>query len=315
MANVLDGIPWARRLKLRHLEVFLAVHETGSVTAAAAQLHMTQPALSHWLSDVEDAIGCPLFSRGRRLELTLEGEVLRAHAARMLGDVSRTHVELKAVQAGLHGRLHVGTGLPRVLLPKAIARLQDGRPGVFVTAVEAPLPQLLEMLARRDLDVIIGALAPQALASGFSTEALLPDCIQVVARQGHPALRGNAPSKEEIAAYPWILPPVGSVMRDSFDTAFAFHGLAPPIPCVEATSSLRMQLLMGDRNYLTILSASELQVYRPLGLLEHVRMPAIIPSPDIGAIWEAGRANTLVSHFLNALRAEASIIASSSPTR
>ena len=109
--NILD-IPWARRLKLRHLEVFLAVHETGSLTAAAARLHMTQPALSHWLSDLEGVLGRPLFIRDRRLTLTREGEVLRMHAVRMLGDVYRTDEELKAVQSGLRGRLHVGSGLP-----------------------------------------------------------------------------------------------------------------------------------------------------------------------------------------------------------
>ncbi|WP_137894493.1 LysR substrate-binding domain-containing protein [Ramlibacter sp. 2FC] len=304
MASILDGIPWARRLKLRHLEVFLAVHDTGSLTAAAAQLHMTQPALSHWLSDLEDVVGRPLFLRGRRLELTREGEVLRGHAARMLGDVQHADADLRAVQAGLQGRLHVGTGLPRVLLPKAIARLQQDRPGVFVSVVEAPLPQLLEMLARREVDVIIGALAAQALGSGFATEALISDSVQVVARRGHPSLQCGSPRWEDTIDYPWILPPVGSVMRDIFDAAFAAQHLTPPVPCVEANSSLRVQLLMGERNYVSILSSSEVQLYRPLGLIDHVPLVPSIPSPDIGAIWEADRTGALTSHFLDALRIE-----------
>ena len=49
----LDDIAWARRLKLRHLEVFMALASVGSVTAAAAAMHMTQPAVSHWLADLE----------------------------------------------------------------------------------------------------------------------------------------------------------------------------------------------------------------------------------------------------------------------
>ena len=53
MAILLDSIPWARRLKIRHLEVFVVLHETRSLTDAAARLHMTQPALSHWLADME----------------------------------------------------------------------------------------------------------------------------------------------------------------------------------------------------------------------------------------------------------------------
>ena len=57
MSPDLQNIPWARRLKLRHLEIFLALHDEGSLTAAAARLHMTQPAMSHWLGHVQPG-GC-----------------------------------------------------------------------------------------------------------------------------------------------------------------------------------------------------------------------------------------------------------------
>ena len=71
----LDHIAWARRLKLRHLEIFLTLASAGSVTAAARLMHMTQPAVSHWLSDIEDPGGHAAvpaqpgtaFDRGRRV--------------------------------------------------------------------------------------------------------------------------------------------------------------------------------------------------------------------------------------------------------
>ncbi|BDB27836.1 LysR family transcriptional regulator [Cupriavidus sp. P-10] len=303
MENTLESIPWARKLKLRHLEVFLAVHQSGGLTAAAAQLHMTQPALSHWLSDVEAVIGRPLFLRNRRLALTAEGEVLRRHAERMLGDVYRTDAELKAVQSGLQGRLNVGSGLPRVLLPKAIARLQESRPGIFVSVVEAPFAALIDMLGNRSIDVIIGALGSQALTTGYACEALIPDSIQVVARAGHPCLQKVSCSWEDIISFPWILPPRGAEMRTIFDAAFAAQRVAPPLPCVEAGSSIRAQLLMGERNYLSILLASEVLLYSPLGL-QNVSLTPGISFPDIGAIWDGERASPLVSHLLEALRAE-----------
>lgn len=304
MANILDTIPWARRLKIRHFEVFLVLHETGSLTGAAAQLHMTQPALSHWLADIEDVVGSQLFVRNRRFALTEVGEVLRTHAARMLGDVQRTHADLQAVRSGLQGRLHVGTGLPRVLLPKAIARLQQDRPGIFVAVAEAPQPDLLERLSKREIDIIIGALSAQALQSGFSTEVLIADRVLVVARRGHDVLRQEKPQWQDMNQYPWILPPTGSVMRDILDEAFAAQNLRPPVPCVEANSSIRVQLLMGERDYLSILSASEVQLYRPFGFIESVPLTPAIPFPNIGAIWEADRAGALMSHFLDALRIE-----------
>lgn len=305
MANVLESIPWARRLKFRHLEVFVALHESGSLTAAAAQLHMTQPALSHWLADIEETVGRPLFHRGRGLVLTEAGKVFLGHAERMLGDVQRTDADLKAVQAGLQGRLHVGTGLPRVLLPRAIARLQEASPGIFVSVAEAPLGTLLERLARREVDMIIGALNAQARQSAFAMEVLLPDAVQIVASRGHPLLRRKEPRWEELEQYPWILPPVGAVMRDVIDEAFAAQHFRPPMPAVEANSSVRVQLLMGERNYLTILSASEVEIYRPFGLFEYVPISPPIPFPDIGVIWEKERESALLSHLLEALRIEA----------
>lgn len=304
MAKLLETAPWARRLKIRHLEVFLALHETGSLTAAAGQLHMTQPALSHWLTDTEDVVGRPLFVRGRRLALTPEGEVLRAHAARMLGDVQRTHADLQAVRSGLQGRLHVGTGLPRVLLPRAIARLQQEKPGIFVSVIEASLPELLDRLSKREIDLIIGALNAQALKSGFATESLLSDSVQVVARSGHAMLSRKRPRWGEMNPYPWILPPAGSVMRDAFDQAFAMQKQPSPVPCVEAGSSIRVQLLLEERDYLSILSASEVQLYQPLGVIQRVPLRPVIACPDIGVIWERDRQNTLMSHLLDALRVE-----------
>ncbi|CAN7344109.1 hypothetical protein [Variovorax sp. LjRoot178] len=76
---------------------------------------------------------------------------------------------------------------------------------------------------------------------------------------------------------------------------------------VEADTSLRVQLLLGERDRLWILSVSEVQLYHPLGLLEHVRMTTVMPSPDIGAIWQAERAALWVSRFFDAFRAEAAI--------
>jgi DNA-binding transcriptional LysR family regulator len=303
MQNTLHSVEWARKLKLRHLEVFLALHDTGSITTAAGRLHMTQPALSHWLADLESVIGRSLFFRNRRLELTGLGEVFRAHAERMLGEVYRTDEELKAVDAGMKGLLHIGSGLPRVLLPSTIARLQDKRPGIFVSVVEAPFASLLEMLAHRSIDVVIGALGAQAMQTGLKAESLIPETINIVARSGHPCLESGPLRWEDISEYPWVLPPSGSEMRATFDAAFAAQHAAPPMPCVEAGSSIRAQLLMGNSKYLSILLSSELALYGTAGL-QSVRLEPEIPFPNIGAIWDPTRCGPLVQYFLEALRME-----------
>jgi DNA-binding transcriptional LysR family regulator len=286
--------------------VFLALHETGSLTAAAAELHMTQPAISHWLGDIEHVIGCPLFLRKRRLELTPAGEVLLMHADRMLGDVQRIHVELEAVQSGLQGQLQIGTTLPPVLLPPAVARLQERMPGIAVVVVESALADLLDRLARREIDAVIGALTPEVLRAGFTNEVLAHEVVQVVAKEGHPLLAESQSTWEETSEYPWILPPKGSVMRGRLEEAFALRSLAPPRPCVEASSSVRMQLLLtGGRPYLSVFSGSEVQLFRSLGRIAGIGLEPPIAFPDIGVIWSPDGASPLVRHLLAELRSQA----------
>ena len=122
----LDHIAWARRLKLRHLEIFLTLASAGSVTAAARLMHMTQPAVSHWLSDIEDLVGTPLFLRNRGLRLTGSRRSPGAACAPHAGRSAAHQREIESVKSGIAGRLHVGTVLSAspVLLPRAIAALQ-----------------------------------------------------------------------------------------------------------------------------------------------------------------------------------------------
>lgn len=302
----LQNIPWARRLKLRHLETFLVLEEAGGITAAAEQMHMTQPAVSHWLADIEDVVGTALFVRGRRLKLTAAGEVLRRHSQRMLGDVKRTSEELDAVRSGLAGRLHVGSILSAapVLLPKAVARLQREQPNVFVYVVEATLEVLLERLAKRELDLIIGPLDVRAHRSGFASEGLMDDTVRVVSRPDHPFARKRKPSWQEASQLPWIMPPAGTLMRAKLEDAFATQKVPTPMPRIETASIIALQMLLRETDCLTVLSGSVAELYRSLKLVETVRLKPDIAFAKVGMLWAEDSSNAILRHLLEALRAE-----------
>ena len=95
-----EGTSWARRIKVRHLESFLVLDEAGTLTAAAERLHMTQSAMSHWLAELEGVVGTPLVVRGRKVQLTPAGRLLKRLAINVLGDISRTGREMNAVAEG-----------------------------------------------------------------------------------------------------------------------------------------------------------------------------------------------------------------------
>ena len=73
MIDRFEGTSWARRVKVRHLESFLVLDEAGTLTAAAARLHMTQSAMSHWLAELESVVDTALVVRGARCSSLLRG--------------------------------------------------------------------------------------------------------------------------------------------------------------------------------------------------------------------------------------------------
>jgi molybdenum-dependent DNA-binding transcriptional regulator ModE len=114
-----------RRLRLRHLEVLLAIERHGSITGAAEALGATQPAVSQWLAEVESAIGAQLFTRGRQIQPTAFLPVALRHARRIVADSHQLQYELQAVASGSAGSVRMG--VMRVaavrLVPQALLQI------------------------------------------------------------------------------------------------------------------------------------------------------------------------------------------------
>jgi DNA-binding transcriptional LysR family regulator len=304
MTSRLETVPWARKLKLRHLEVLLVLCELRSITAAAQELHMTQPAVSHWLADLEEVVGQPLFVRGRQLTLTPVGEVLRHHAERMLGDVFRVDSEVQAVRSGLAGRVHVGSiiSAAQSLIPQAITRTQKQFPKLRVHVTEATFEMLLERLRKRELDVVIGPLDLRAHKSGFASELLIEDTVAVVVSPGHAIARKRKPSWQDAAALPWIMPTVGTLMRQRLESAFHQAGVPVPQARIETASLVMIQMLLGHGEYISVLAGSVAPLYCGLHLMDAVKLSPSVGFGDIGMLWDSAALDPKLEAFIGALR-------------
>lgn len=304
-------LAWTRRLKLRHLEVLIALEKAGTVTAAAKAMHMTQPALSHWLSDIEDLVGTPLFTRGRTLALTEAGGALWRYARRVLGDAARTGEEIEAVKAGVAGRLHIGTILSAapVLLPRAIATLHERAPDVQIELVEGLLEPLIERVARREIDLIIGPLDLRASRSGLCAEWLMADTFSLVTGRGHPLADLAAPRWADTRDYAWILPPPGTLSRVRLEQALVDAGMAPPKPAVETSSVVALLSLLQGREYIATLASSVAHMYERLNLISIVKAPTQLEFGPIGMLWAADSASIVLPWLREILRDEAQRLA------
>lgn len=144
-------------MRLRHIEVFNAIMLTGSVSAAARMINVTQPAVSRTLQHAELQLGFPLFQRvGGRLVPTPEARTLHPHIERLfaqLDEVQRLSASLRAGRG--QGTLHVLTvlGLSYEVFPRAMQLFREKHPRVVVQHQALHSPQIVSALALREADV------------------------------------------------------------------------------------------------------------------------------------------------------------------
>lgn len=164
-------------MRLRHIEVFNAVMLTGSVSAAARLINVTQPAVSRILAHAEVQLGFALFKRTKgRLVPTTEAQTLYPHIERLfqqLDDVQRLATSLKSGQRD--DSLHILTvlALSYEIIPRALKAFRAKHPDVRVTVQALHSPQIISALSLQEADVgflfsnvVHPALEQQALAQG-----------------------------------------------------------------------------------------------------------------------------------------------------
>jgi LysR family hca operon transcriptional activator len=144
-------------LELRHLRYFVAVAETGNVTLAAEQrLHTSQPSLSRQIRDLENEVGCELFSRGARgVELTVAGRAFLDHARLALIQADSAAEAARRAAAQLTKRFALGflTGLEITWLAAAMQIIREELPSVDVTVSSDYSPDLAAGLQHGRLDL------------------------------------------------------------------------------------------------------------------------------------------------------------------
>ncbi|RYY98291.1 MAG: LysR family transcriptional regulator, partial [Comamonadaceae bacterium] len=178
MAHAPDYL--VRRLRLRHLELLVALAEAGTMRAAAARLHLSQPALSKMLAEVEAGFGARLFERSPQgLQANGLGQAAVYRARVMLGELARGQEEIDALRTHASGVLRLGTLSVTAAVPRAIVRLRQQVPGAQVQVHEGRVRDLVQRLLDGELDAVFGAITPDLLDHGqlhlLRPEVLLAD--------------------------------------------------------------------------------------------------------------------------------------------
>jgi DNA-binding transcriptional LysR family regulator len=145
-------------LDVTRLRVLDAVARLGSVTAAAKDLHYTQPTVSHHLARLEAETGAQLLQRaGRGIRLTPAGQLLAERAAEIIGRIDTAGAELAAHVGLTAGRVRLASFSSVIgsVVPRAVAALTDKHPGLQVGLTDTQPPEALELLRTGKIDVAI----------------------------------------------------------------------------------------------------------------------------------------------------------------
>lgn len=300
----------ARRLRLQQLMLFEQVRASGSLLAAAGELAMTQPAISKSLHELESQVGGPLFVRGKRgVVLTELGRRFEPHAASMLAELRQLAETLNATQAGTRGQVVVGTliSASAALLPAAIERLRRDAPDVVVTVRVGPNTLLFPLLARGELDVVVGALPGATAVAGaerarLASQPLYEEALRVVVGAQHPLARRRKLALAELMGLDWIVPTPDSMAWPSVRAFFGATGL--PARRIESVSILTNLALLASSPMVALMPQAAAERFAHLGQV------AVLPIRGLGAFGAVGytvRADRAPSaateRFLAALRA------------
>ena len=189
-------------MELRHLRYFVAVAEAENVTRAATKLHVSQPALSRQIHDLEAEIGFPLLARSAKsVRLTEAGRTFLTEARAVLQRAEEAVAAARARAGGMAGEIQVGyaPSLTVQILPQALRIFSAEFPGVRVMLQDLSTEEMLAQLHAGKLPLALMVQPTKKTLRGLRFEELARYPLQVAVAPAHPLARSRSVSLEKLA--------------------------------------------------------------------------------------------------------------------
>ncbi len=245
--SLVKAVSIQANVNLRQLEVFHAIMQTGSVTAAARYLNVSQPAVSNVLKHIEQQLEFKLFERiGGRLHPTPEAADLLPDVTEIFGRIGTFNHLVAEMRDGRAGRLVLATSptLVNAFLPRAVALFRQRSPGVRLTIQSLPTPLAVERVARREVDM--GMVYAPVTDGAVETEDLVVTEVACVVPKKHALARKRVIGAEDLEGQSVIslgtTTRIGLLIEEECRKA----GVLAPDVGIEASSSLAACLMVSE---------------------------------------------------------------------
>jgi LysR family transcriptional regulator, low CO2-responsive transcriptional regulator len=256
-----------RNATLRQLRVFAAAARHQSFGKAADELHLSPPAVSMQIRELEEQVGLPLFDRsGRQVALTVTGEYLLVYVRKVLATLKDAEDAIARFRGLETGRVSIGmVSTAKYFVPRLLAQFRQEHPAIEVKlAVGGNREQLVTLLRANEVDLAIMGRPPRELATRAEPFAVHPHA--VVTAPDHPLLRiGHAPASL-LANYEFIIRETGSGTRAAMEKYFADHRLQPRVAMEMTSNETIKQAVMAGMG-VSFLSLHTIGLERRAGLL------------------------------------------------
>ena len=237
-----DSSKWA----FRQLRVFAEVARHGSMVRAAEALHLTPPAVSMQIKEVEAQVGLLLFDRqGRKVSLSTAGEYFLVHAKRLLAELKEAESAMAHFKRLEHGRLTIGiVSTAKYFVPQLLARFHREHRGVDVRLqVAANREQLVALMESGEADLSVMGRPPKEVATRSESFAAQP--LVIAAPPGHPAVRYGHLTLARLGSDSFIAREHGSGTRATMDRFFADQRFEPHITMEMSSNETIKQAVMA----------------------------------------------------------------------
>ncbi len=218
-----------RRYTLRQLDTFLEVARQLSVSRAADTLHVTQPAVSMQLRQLEEAVGMPLYEQvGRAIRLTDAGQDFELYARGALAQLKQLDdamAERRGIRKGRVDLAMVSTA--KYFMPMLLVRFRQKFPDIEVSLQIHNRENIMQLLMRNEIDLVIMGRAPDTIdcvASAFATNPL-----SIISSPEHPLSRRRNAPLSMLNDQEFVVRENGSGTRQAMERLFAENDIKPRI--------------------------------------------------------------------------------------
>jgi len=216
-----------RNVTLRQLRTFSAVARHGSFARAAHELHITPPAVSMQIKELEDEVGLPLFDRGARaVSLTMTGEYLLVYVRRVLSTLKEAEDAMARLRGAQVGRVTIGmVSTAKYFLPRLLARFRQEHRGVEMRLAVGNREQLAKQLRDAEVDLAVMGRPPREIAARAEPFAAHPH--GVLAAANHPLAHRREIAPAALGSEEFIVREEGSGTRAAMEQFFRDAHVTP----------------------------------------------------------------------------------------